>query len=330
MRPFLFLLPLAALHADEIRVAKFAGDRAAAVSFTFDDNLRDQDDFAVPLLTKHDIHATFFVIPGLTPDTNEEAGNKKVSEWGSISWQRLREIAALGHEIGSHSWTHPELKKCDDAKLEEEVRKGYEAIAEKMGTPPLTFCYPGNGVDDRVRAVALKYHIAAREKNIQRFGDWPPTNKGFTAEKANAMVDRAIEKGELLVWMIHAIANGYNALSSPDVLEDHFKYVKSRADAIWVNTFSNVTRYAMERDAAKLTQSMSFNRAVFTVEGPLDRSKFNYPLTIVIPVKNAAKVVAKRSGARVPLPVEVRKDRILVQAVPSSAQVAVSWQNDNK
>ena len=336
------LLPAADTGApanpDAIRLAKFKGDRSAALSFTLDDNLRDQYDVAVPLLNKYGIRATFFVISGRTPETNEEAAKKKPGEWGGISWPQLRRLAAQGHEIANHTWMHTTLINTKDGKrediptdqLEEQVAKGFQAIKEKIGVAPLTFCAPGNGVDDAVRAMALKYHIAVRTKNTQRFGDWPPTSKTFTAEKANALVDQAIAKGDPMIWMIHAITEGYNAVSSPDVLENHLKYVKSREDALWVDTFASVSLYTLERDAAKLTQSISGNRATFTVECPLDAAKFDYPLTVVIPVKAAAHVEARRNGFGGTLPVEVRKDRILVQAVPSPEQVVVTWRNDTK
>jgi len=71
--------------------------------------LRDQYDVAVPLLNKYGIHATFFVIPGRTPETNEEAAKKKPGEWGGISWPQLRELAANGHEIANHTWMHTPL-----------------------------------------------------------------------------------------------------------------------------------------------------------------------------------------------------------------------------
>ncbi|MEI6646827.1 MAG: polysaccharide deacetylase family protein [bacterium] len=322
-------------NSDTPRVAKFKDDRAAALSFTLDDNLRDQYDVAVPLLNKYGIHATFFVIPGRTPETNKEAAQKKPGDWGGISWPQLKELAAQGHEIANHTWMHMTLIYTKDGKrvdiptaaLEEQVAKGYNAIKEKIGLAPLTFCAPGNGVDDAVRAMALKYHLAVREKFTQRFGDWPPTNKTFTAEQANVSVDRAITKGEAMIWMIHAITEGYNAVSSPAVIENHLKYVKSREDVLWVDTFANVSRYTLERDAAKLTQSVSENRATFTVECPLDQTKFNYPLTVVIPVKGAQQASARMAGSEVALPVEVIKNRILVQVAPSREQVVVTWQN---
>lgn len=341
------LTPLAALRSaetgssinpDAIRVAKFKDDRVAALSLTFDDNLRDQYDVAVPLLEQHGIHATFFVIAGRTPETNEEAAKKKPGDWGGISWPQLKELAAQGHEIANHTWTHGTLINSKDGKredipadkLEEQVAKGYNAIKEKIGVAPLTFCAPGNALDEAVRAMALKYHIAVREKNMQRFGDWPPTSRTFTAETANALVDQAIKKGDQMIWMAHAIKEGYNAVSSPDVFGDHLKYVKSREDTLWVDTFAHVSLYIRERDAAKVTGNISGNKATFFMDCPLDKMKFNFPLTVFIPVNNAAQAEAKRNGSNTALPVEVRKDCILVQAAPSPEEVVVTWRKENK
>jgi peptidoglycan/xylan/chitin deacetylase (PgdA/CDA1 family) len=336
------LLPLATLPAvssgssgdqDGIRVAKFKDHRVAALSFTFDDNLRDQYDVVVPLLSEYGIRGTFFVISGRTPETNEEAAKKKPGDWGGISWPQLGELAAQGHEIANHTWTHITLVNVKDGKrkdlstdkLEEQVAKGYNAIKEKIGVAPLTFCAPGNALDDAVRAMALKYHIAVREKNMQRFGDWPPTSRTFTTETANALVDQAIKKGDQMIWMVHAIKEGYNAVSSPDVFGDHLKYVKSREDTLWVDTFANVSLYILERDAANVAGSISGNKATFTIECPLDKMKFNFPLTVLIPVNNAAQAEAKRNGSNMALPVEVRKDCILVQVAPSPEPVVVMW-----
>ena len=341
------LLPLAVLPAvpagssvnpDGIRVVKFKDDRVAALSFTFDDNLRDQYDVVVPLLNKYGIRGTFFVISGRTPETNGEAAKKKPGDWGGISWPQLRELAAQGHEIANHTWSHDTLINSKDGKredipadkLQEQVAKGYNAIKEKIGVAPLTFCAPGNAVDEAVRAMALKYHIAVREKNMQRFGDWPPTSRTLTAETANALVDQAIMKGDQMIWMVHAIKEGYNAVSSPDVFGDHLKYVKSREDTLWVDTFANVSLYVLERDAANVAGSISGNKASFTIECPLDKMKFKFPLTVFIPVNNAAQAEAKRNGSNTTLPVEVRKDCILVQAAPSPEEVVVTWRKENK
>ena len=319
-------------NLEVIHIAKFKGDRAAAVSITLDDGLRNQDDIAVPLLNQYGFKATFFVIPGLTPETNEEEIKKKPGDLGGICWPHLKDLAAQGHEIANHTWTHVPLTKNKDgqsvdmepAKLDAQVAKAYEAIKERIGVAPFTFATPGNGINDVVRTAAHKYHPVIRE-HCERFGAWPPTSKDFTAEKANAIVDRYLAQGKPLVWMIHAITDGYNALSGPDVFEDHLKYLKSREEVLWIDTFANVMRYTMERDAAKLTQSVTKQGATFTLECALDPNQFHDPLTVVVPVKNVARAEAKREDNGMLLPVEVQKDRILILTSPSPKQVMVKW-----
>ena len=159
MRPFLLALPLATLttlHAADagsapgpgaIHIAKFKGDRVAAVSMTLDDGLRNQDEFAVTLLNKYGIKATFYVIPGLTPETNEEAAKKRPGDHGGMSWLRLKELAAQGHEIANHTWTHIPLTKIrdgqridmDPAKLDAEIGKAYSPNSNHKGMIPARY-----------------------------------------------------------------------------------------------------------------------------------------------------------------------------------------------
>ena len=346
MKPFLLALLLATLTTlkaaegspaqspGSLRIAKFKDDRMAAVSMTLDDGLRNQDEFAVPLLNKYGIKATFFIIPGLTPETNEEAAKKKPGDHGGMSWLRLKELAAQGHEIANHTWTHIPLTKIKDGqredmepvKLDAQIGKAYEAIKGRIGVAPFTFATPGNGISDGVRAAGHRYHPVIRE-HCERFGAWPPTNKDFTAKQANAMVDRYLKKGDALVWMMHAVTEGYNAFSGPDVLEDHLKYLRSKDDVLWIDTFARVSRYAMERDAAKLTGTASNDHAEFTLVCALDAALFHDPLTVVIPAKQATQVEAryKKNGEKIPY--EVRADKILVQVAPSDQTVEVTWRH---
>jgi peptidoglycan/xylan/chitin deacetylase (PgdA/CDA1 family) len=339
----LLLATTAALHAAEggsaqsagaIQIAKFKGDRTTAVSMTLDDGLRNQDEFAVPLLNKYGIKATFYVIPGLTPETNDEAAKKKPGDHGGMSWLRLKELAAQGHEIANHTWTHLPLTKIKDGQrvdmeptlLDAQIGKAYEAIKGHIGVAPFTFATPGNATSDGVRAAGHKYHPVLRER-CERFGAWPPTSKDFTAAQANAMVDRYLKKGDALVWMMHAVTEGYNAFSGPDVLEDHLKYLRSKDDVLWIDTFAHVSRYTLERDAAKLTGSLSSDHAEFTLACPLDAALFHDPLTIVIPANQATQVEAryKQNGEKIPY--EVRADKILVQVAPSDQTVEVTWRH---
>jgi peptidoglycan/xylan/chitin deacetylase (PgdA/CDA1 family) len=49
----------------------------------------------------------------------------------------VRRIAAEGHEIGNHTWNHPQLTKLSPAALREEIDRTSSTIAELIGKPLL-------------------------------------------------------------------------------------------------------------------------------------------------------------------------------------------------
>ena len=69
---------------------------------------------------------------------------------GMMSWVQLRGLAAAGHEIGSHSLTHPLLPGVGTPQLDREVAGSRERIRTELGIPCESFCYPNGDCDDRV------------------------------------------------------------------------------------------------------------------------------------------------------------------------------------
>lgn len=72
---------------------------------TFDDGRAGCYDHALPILKEFGISATFYICPhfveGLAPP--HEAYSK------FMTWDQIRELTELGHEVGSHSLTHRQL-----------------------------------------------------------------------------------------------------------------------------------------------------------------------------------------------------------------------------
>ena len=298
------------------RIAKFKGDCDAAISFTLDDGWEDAATLAAPLLDKYGIHATFVICPGRVP---EEDDPKAADEYGRIGWKTWKKIAAAGHEIGSHTLHHPGLTKADDATLQKEVDGAYDMLLERIGAAPISFAYPYNARDERVRKVVYAKHTVAREFETGYGG---PT---FTAQKANAILENAIRKKEWLVPMVHAIEKGYAAFTSAAVFEEHLQYVQSKKDQVWIDTFGNIGRYVKERDDAKLDAKKNGNSVTFTLKSTLDAKKFDVPLTVVIDAPNAASAEAKRDGEAAPIPVTLTAESLLIDVQPGSAPVTVSW-----
>ena len=91
---------LAAAIPAPYELATWRGFRAAAVSYTFDDNSPKQFSVAQPMFDAKGLPATFFCI----------VGNLSASQW-----ETLESAASKGHEIASHTLAHPDLTKLTDA-----------------------------------------------------------------------------------------------------------------------------------------------------------------------------------------------------------------------
>ena len=51
----------------------------------------------------------------------------------------LKAVAAAGHTIGSHTWSHANLGKLKGDKATEEIEKGFSAVRLALGAPPAPF-----------------------------------------------------------------------------------------------------------------------------------------------------------------------------------------------
>lgn len=316
---------VAATSATEptLSIAKFAGDRAGAISYTFDDGYLGHYTVAAPLLEKYGFRGTFGVIAHKTfddPETAEKtvAGTNKVRK---VTWKEWRELAARGHEIANHGYDHRLLNSMNDEQRELEVNEARRVITEKVARP-LTFIYPGNQRNPQVREFVLRHHIASRDSS------WGVGGASFTVEKTNSMVDGLIADHACKVVMAHAVAEaGFAAISKED-LEKHLKYVSTLKDRIWVDTFANVSKYILERDAARLAiATAQENRVKFTLSCPLDRQLYSCPLTCVVETGSsslAAGSIRCVQGEKA-VPATIAGTRLLVDVVPGSGAVTVEW-----
>lgn len=97
-------------------------------------------------------------------------------EWdGMMDWNQIREMLKDGHEIGSHSSSHPILPLVDDETLRTEVDGSRKRLEAQLQQPVVSFCYPNGDHNDRVvlavkqagyaQAVTTRYGINRRHAN---------------------------------------------------------------------------------------------------------------------------------------------------------------------
>ncbi len=157
-------------------LASLKGERALpsrAVLLTFDDAYADLLHVVCPILEQRRIPAVAFAVADRVGETNLWDNGNGAQTLDLLDADGLREIAARGVEIGSHTATHPHLPEVPADRLEAEVVGSADEL-ESLGLPrPRAFSYP-YGLWDREVARAVRdagYELAfAVERGVVENG----------------------------------------------------------------------------------------------------------------------------------------------------------------
>ena len=120
------------------------GSEPNSVAVTFDDGCESDLTAAAPILKEAGCNATFYI-------TISHVGQR-----GYMSSSQLRELGALGFEIGCHSMTHAYLTDLDDRGLQREIGEAKAQLEEILGKTVEHFSCPGGRCDARVIQVARR------------------------------------------------------------------------------------------------------------------------------------------------------------------------------
>jgi hypothetical protein len=139
-----------------------AEPRDGAVVLTFDDATSDHRRVAYAL-AERGVPAVFFIPAGL------------LGMPGHLDNDAVREIAAGGHVIGSHGWSHRRLDLVPEAELEREVETS-RAFLEDLAGVPVTLFAPAGGIGvrslpARLRAAGYTASRSTRWGIHRRLGD---------------------------------------------------------------------------------------------------------------------------------------------------------------
>jgi peptidoglycan/xylan/chitin deacetylase (PgdA/CDA1 family) len=107
---------------------------------TFDDGYLDNYVTARPLLEAYGFRALAFLVPPLVDAGAPLAWPRVEGQlrehpeiMRSMTWAMVEEMAAAGHEFGSHTLSHPRLPDTDDSTLRAELADSRAAIEQRLG-----------------------------------------------------------------------------------------------------------------------------------------------------------------------------------------------------
>ena len=123
----------------------------AGVAVTFDDGFADTFANALPMLVRHRIPATMFAVVDRVGANNDWMSSRGFPQRRLMSASELREMAAAGVAIGSHTLTHPRLPELDAAAKRDEIHGSKARLEDVIGRGVTAFAYPYGLFDDDAR-----------------------------------------------------------------------------------------------------------------------------------------------------------------------------------
>jgi peptidoglycan/xylan/chitin deacetylase (PgdA/CDA1 family) len=128
--------------SEALAFASRGGDDRPGVAVTFDDGCESDLTAAAAILKENGCSATFYVTVAF------------LGQRGFMNSTQLRQLSALGFEVGCHSMTHAYLTDLDERGLQREVVEAKAQLEEVLGKPVKHFSCPGGRCDARVIQVA--------------------------------------------------------------------------------------------------------------------------------------------------------------------------------
>ncbi|WP_344470933.1 polysaccharide deacetylase family protein [Nonomuraea monospora] len=150
--------------------------RVKCVALTFDDGPGKYTDTLLRTLAAYDARATFFVV-----------GQNVAAYPGA-----LRRTYAAGHEIGNHSWSHPDLTRLSAASVRSQFTRTDRAIKAAIGIRPKLVRPPYGAFDATVRRQAGRPVVMWSVDTL----DWRYRDSARVARKAV----KAVRPGSVILF----------------------------------------------------------------------------------------------------------------------------------
>ncbi len=171
-----------------------------SVVITFDDGYENNYWNAFPILRKYQFPATIFMVSDF------------IDVPGYLTREQLREMAAQGIDIASHTRTHAYLPSVSAEIASEQIRKSKERLEQELGIKVSHFSYPSGGFNEKIKFLVQEagYESACTtNRGYDRFMHDPYELKRIRLSDADNRMD--------YLWMkLSGFYNLFRQARSPD------------------------------------------------------------------------------------------------------------------
>jgi peptidoglycan-N-acetylglucosamine deacetylase len=170
--------------------------RPGELALTFDDGPNPAwTPRLLDLLASHDIRGTFFLLGG----------------FAQAEPALVRRIAAEGHLIGNHTWSHPHLSSTPAARIREELVRTSGVLEQITGAKVEYFRPPFGARRPAVFRIARELGLTPVLWNAMT-SDWSEPSAERIARRLAAKVDRFTRNGYAVNIVLHD--GGHRALGT--------------------------------------------------------------------------------------------------------------------
>jgi peptidoglycan/xylan/chitin deacetylase (PgdA/CDA1 family) len=167
--------------------AIIAPRRPGEIALTFDDGPNPEwTPRLLEILARHEVKATFFML----------------GKFAEAQTELVRRVAAEGHLIGDHSWSHPKLSKCSAKRIEEELKRTKGALEQIVGLPVGFFRPPFGARRPAVFRIARELGLEPVLWNAMT-NDWKEPSAEKIAATLGENVDALARRGYAANIVLH-------------------------------------------------------------------------------------------------------------------------------
>lgn len=263
-----------------VSVAKFHGDKRAAVCLTFDDGLAEHYTIVAPELDKRNMRGTFGVCGALI-----NADSAHIVKADRMTWPQLKDLVQRGHEVSNHGWRHRNHGRFPLDTIRYDIQHNDSMIFFHTGVKPMTFFYPNNTKRKEPMRLAEQGRVGTRTFQIS-------AGSKRTQEWFEKWVAALIDTCGWGVTMTHGITYGYDAFKDAGRLTRFLDLLESKEASLWIGCLKDVMAYTKERDDVTLGVKRRKRSMKIKPKMTLDSSVFTHPLTMVVRMEDGTSHIS--------------------------------------